>query len=225
MPESVTDRPTKSHEYVFLLSKSEKYFYDADAIKEPSVKGDAGAGARNYVGTQGRQRLSQTETDRNEGRNKRTVWSIATKPYSGAHFAVMPPKLVEICILAGSSPQACEYCGSPWKRVMEITPMVIRKGPRAGKYGSNTTDGLTGTMLVPSETRTVGWESTCSCPNNTGSGHCVILDPFCGAGTTPLVALQYGRDYLGIELNPEYIDLAKKRIAVVQPTLWKGGVA
>jgi DNA modification methylase len=105
MPESVTDRPTKAHEYVFLLAKSQRYHYDASAISEAAVKGDAGAGARNYVaGSVGnqRKRLSQTEVDRTL-RNKRTVWTVASQSFAGSHFATMPPTLVEPCILAGSS--------------------------------------------------------------------------------------------------------------------------
>ena len=105
MPESVRDRPTKAHEYVFLLSKSGRYFYDADAIAEGAVKGDAGAGARNYVpgSANGRERLQQTTMDRTS-RNRRTVWTITTKPYPEAHFATFPPELPELCIKAGSAP-------------------------------------------------------------------------------------------------------------------------
>ncbi len=113
MPESVTDRPTKAHEYLFLLSKSERYYYDADAIREPAIyagvtvkasdpltaknaqKGDYGATALGFT---------QHDTTVAEGRNKRTVWNIATKPYPGAHFATYPEELVEPCILAGSKP-------------------------------------------------------------------------------------------------------------------------
>lgn len=101
MPESVTDRCTKAHEYVFLLSKSARYYFDADAIREDSVKGDAIAGARNYTGINGRERLSQTEDDRINGRNRRSVWTIPTQPYAAAHFATFPQKLIEPCIKAG----------------------------------------------------------------------------------------------------------------------------
>ena len=102
MPESVQDRCTKAHEYIFLLSKSPKYFYDADAIKEPVENpgnprkfrdGDANATLRNDEG-----RLYIPKDDR----NKRSVWSVPVKPYSGAHFAVFPSELIEPCIMAGS---------------------------------------------------------------------------------------------------------------------------
>jgi len=112
MPESVTDRPTKSHEYLFLLSKSARYFYDADAIAEPSADIE-GSTARYKVPFGGIKAETLKASgygntkvcgarDFNGFRNKRTVWTIATQPYSGAHFATFPPKLVEPCILAGS---------------------------------------------------------------------------------------------------------------------------
>jgi hypothetical protein len=107
MPESVTDRPTKAHEYVFLLSKSPRYFYDAEAIKEPAedIGRENGRDGRDEderarpPGARARTlaRLDYTE----RGRNKRSVWTVATQPYPGAHFATFPPKLIEPCILAG----------------------------------------------------------------------------------------------------------------------------
>lgn len=131
MPESVTDRPTTSHEHVFLLAKSKSYYYDADAVREPHLHG--GDGLTKH------ERLSNNPTLANgmspasisqsgwtamkgnpAGRNKRTVWTIATAPYSGAHFATFPPKLVEPMILAGTSERgACPECGGPWVRCVE----------------------------------------------------------------------------------------------------------
>lgn len=123
MPESVRDRCTKAHEYLFLLAKSERYHFDADAIEEQAAsKGGGGM------------------------RNKRDVWTVPTRPFKGAHFATFPPALIEPCILAGSRPGD------------------------------------------------------------------VVLDPFGGAGTTALVALQHGRDSVYIELNPEYAVLARDRL-------------
>jgi DNA modification methylase len=115
MPESVTDRPTKSHEYVFLLTKSERYFYDAEAIREPNQGGMSGGRQyaqanglklekRNTNGQPDGQGHNMYALDNPAGRNARSVWSIATMPYAGAHFATMPEKLAERCILAGSRP-------------------------------------------------------------------------------------------------------------------------
>lgn len=166
MPESCLDRPTKSHEYLFLLAKAERYYYNTNAIREPLKEstlvreklGYRHAFANQFRGSPTDKRFPDGKTlDRVsplEGRNKRSVWHINASPYSEAHFAVMPPKLAEICILAGSRPGD------------------------------------------------------------------LVLDPFAGAGTTLIVAQQHGRDYLGIELNADYIRLAEKRIEHVQQNLW-----
>ncbi len=108
MPESVTDRCTKAHEYVFLLSKSDRYFFDAEAIKEPSAyPGDNRASRRDlrkeidpFCADNGSR--ARTGNPTGETRNRRSVWTVATKPYAGAHFATFPPDLIEPCILAGS---------------------------------------------------------------------------------------------------------------------------
>lgn len=101
MPESVTDRPSTAHEYVFLLAKGERYWYDHKAVRQPATKGDSHAGARNYSSSSGRERLAQSEDDRAEGRNLRSVWAIPTQPYAGQHFAAFPEQLAATCILAG----------------------------------------------------------------------------------------------------------------------------
>lgn len=189
MPESVTDRPTKAHEYLFLLAKSERYYYDAEAIKEPCqpdtphryLRGrgddhkwaDGGPGGQTIAtnkpgslfavtGRKSGNKIRKTNDgtrsrtnnhlgssvpweDTGKGRNKRSVWTLSTKPYKGAHFATFPPKLIEPCILAGSRPGD------------------------------------------------------------------VVLDCFAGSGTAPVLAYQLGRRGVGIELKPEYIDLAYQR--------------
>lgn len=240
MPESVKDRPTKSHEYLFLLSKSEQYYYNSEAIKEPNTGNMPWGMKRKAVhgpedmkhggmwSTRGNLDAAGSDPSRwsQGGRNKRSVWSIPTMPYPGSHFAVMPQKLVEPCILAGSSPCACEHCLAPWERVTEAT------GERRTSHWAHGTDrkteiakgkhGKTSTLVTGYQNVycTVGWQPTCTCRDNTGSGKCIILDCFMGAGTTALVALQHGRNYTGIEINPDYVKLIEKRIAHVQQNLW-----
>jgi len=124
MPESVTDRCTKAHEYLFLLTKNARYFYDAEAVKEPAICGHNGSSFVSEYDIATKRRLGQaprpsqkkgsfggkwTKMDGNDSfravvdtRNRRSVWTVATQPYSGAHFATFPPKLIEPCILAGS---------------------------------------------------------------------------------------------------------------------------
>ncbi len=117
MPESVTDRPTKSHEYIFLLSKSARYCYDHEAVKEPYAESTLKQIQKAYTGqatkdydAAGAQNPSDTKRrviesiKRNNGRNRRSVWTVTTAPYKGAHFATFPPKLIEPCVLAGSRP-------------------------------------------------------------------------------------------------------------------------
>ena len=105
MPESVTDRPTKAHEYLFLLTKSERYYYDAEAIREDGptyIRKASGYVGFNATHTGNNQKGGFADRDTiTEGRNKRTVWTVATSPYAEAHFATFPPKLIEPCILAG----------------------------------------------------------------------------------------------------------------------------
>lgn len=157
MPENVNDRPTKSYEHIFLLSKSSKYYYDSEAIAEPlkdcsierSERGRSGH--TKYSVQFGNQAINR---ERKSGgkckkltRNKRDVWSVSTNSYRmSEHFAMFPERLIEPCILAGS--------------------------PIGG----------------------------------------IVLDPFFGSGTTGVVAKRLGREYIGIDLNPEYCKLAQKRI-------------
>lgn len=179
MPESVRDRPTRAHEYLFLLSKSSRYHYDATAIREPSV----GQSEHDLTGTgyqapgQTRQSGNRVKRDKQRGhsrrhagfndrwdamtkaeqgargRNKRDVWSVAVKGFRGEHYATYPVDLIEPCILAGA--------------------------PEGG----------------------------------------VVLDPFCGSGTTGVAAIRHMRRFFGIELNPEYVAMAKRRISEDAPLL------
>lgn len=196
MPESVTDRCTKAHEYVFLLTKSARYFYDAEAVKEectPDMQRRAAAG----------------HTRGWNGRNRRSVWTISTTPYSGAHFATMPPDLVEPCILAGTSERGCcPTCGKPWERVVERTAMVLDRSERTHERGRTRTSE---TMLEPPISATTGWRPSCECGGDPVP--CIVLDPFLGSGTTIRVANTHRRIGWGIELNPQYIELVQERIS------------
>ena len=221
MPESVLDRPTRNHEYIFLLSKKERYFYDIDAVREPH-KGDSVARSKRgrsddhkYVDGPGGQSINSDEGLEQAchpgGKNKRTVWNVNPKPYAGAHFAVWPEKLVEPMILAGSGAKGCcSKCGAALKRVvdketyreksetreMDKTPLnVVRAGWRDGGPKTNT----------------VGWEKVCNC-TDAEIVRCVVLDPFSGSATTGAVALKHGRDYIGLDKNDAYVGLAEARL-------------
>ena len=110
MPESVRDRCTKAHEYIFLLSKSQKYYYDMDAVKEPAIHsgrvvkatGNESKNANAGFGSDTKKGFTERDILVGETRNRRSVWTVTTKPYSGAHFATFPPDLIEPCVLAGA---------------------------------------------------------------------------------------------------------------------------
>jgi len=226
MPESVTDRCTKAHEYIFLLSKSQHYYYDHEAIKEPAAydgrkdtflkgspkyeKGVVPGQVEHPMAAKGHERWKKNERGEYV-RNKRSVWTIPTKPFKEAHFAVFPPDLIEPCILAGTSPRACEICGAPWERVVEREPMEIKRSGRGVALGNYGKTAASGTMTKPATSVTTGWRPTCTCQNE-GKGRCIVLDPFMGSGTTGMVAAMHQRNFIGFELNPEYCKMAEKRI-------------
>ena len=239
MPESVADRPTKSHEYLFLLTKAERYYYDAQAIAEPLApislsqialaekRGDMGEinpnrkGLDASYGDGGKSRANSGAHFRGagmnaSGRNARSVWTIATQPYSGAHFATFPEEMARRCILAGSSAKACEHCGAPWERVVETPKIPAELRNRTDVKMDFHTRAVGGGQKVQdwrdaNPPQTVGWQPTCGC-TNTGSATSVVLDPFGGSGTTAAVATGHGRRALYIDLNPAYLELARQRI-------------
>lgn len=220
MPESVLDRPTKSHEYIFLFSKQAKYFFDQDAVREPMAPASKARYAYSFGGPKSE---TLTALERNgagtrthpigdreptDGRNIRSVWIIPTQPFSEAHFAVYPPALVRRCLLAGTSAHGvCGECGAPWERIVErgqTTGRTSQNGFGNGELGSSSRFG-------DSHVTTVGWQPTCK--HNAEVKRPVVLDPFCGSGTTGLVAYDLNCDFIGIEINPEYVSMAEERLS------------
>jgi DNA modification methylase len=228
MPESVRDRPTKAHEYVFLLSKQPRYYYDAEAVREatsphsdfrttPRTGSPPSAAAYGSLERSNiRSRLGCGSVGNSSGRNARTVWTITPRPFKGAHFATFPAELAERCIKAGSSERGkCPECGAVWVRVVERETMVLAKSARSEAMGEYDRTCTSGKMVSPPRSITAGWRPTCS--HDLEPVPDVVLDPFAGAGTVGLVCQRLGRDHLGIELNPEYRQMAIDRIASDSP--------
>jgi DNA modification methylase len=222
MPEPVLDRCTKAHEYVFLLTKREWYFYDAVAIAEAAVGDTPGnvnhKGKTAYEGGDDKMRTKAglTKIGAVTTRNRRSVWTISTKPCKKAHFAVMPPDLAEVCILAGTSAEGCcAACGAPWERVVERERVATRPGTDTKVTGDSMTDGNRDPERHVTDVRTVGWQPTCKC--NAAKTPCTVLDPFGGAGTTALVSQLHERDSVICELNEKYAKIAQKRIGKANP--------
>lgn len=313
MPESVTDRCTKAHEYIFLLTKSSKYYYDNEAIKEKAV-GERWGG-NNPINTEKSKDLdnqfSGLTRDRKmlyENRNKRSVWTVTTKPFKGAHFATFPMELIKPCVLAGCPEKACAECGEPFinKPIYEYNDNISKTSVTHGKYSNQETESANrqglhanrGNKLIevrenlPKQSilvsflkdrtsakklaectdiplsklehwfrndktgfayptindwnkvreyindfseefyvidkclletelkndaidskKVVGYklEKQCDCDTSeTKRG--VVLDPFGGSATTGIVAEGNDRDSIMLELNSDYIDIAKQRI-------------
>ncbi len=249
MPESVRDRPTKAHEYMFLLTKKGRYYYDQEAVREEQSTpidtkahqrfGAPGGKAEHVYG----HKVSGDKWVPSGKRNLRSVWTIPTQPFPDAHFATFPEALVVPCVKAGTSEKGCcPECGAGWVRVVERTndPDSSAKGSRFDKGKTGARDG--GERTQPGERtlkQTTGWKPSCTCPHpehgdvreftdqkigergsityldDPPTVPCTVLDPFLGSGTTALVSARLGRDCIGVELSPEYVEIAQKRLDAV----------
>lgn len=249
MPSPVQDRMTCAHEHIFLMAKSDRYFFDLDAIRVPHTFGsydDEG----NF--TPGQRWLSETgdRTDRKldmtegqlgtmagpprrfgrglynaGGKNPGDVWSMATQPFPGAHFAVFPPTLPERCIKAGTPEYGCcGECGAPWQRVKQygerpddgasngIAPELRSGGTRQRDHS-----GRGGNVLAARPVLDEWWEPSCACGEGAPLHRSVVLDPFSGSGTTGMAAMDLGRDYIGIDRNDKYLGMAAARVIGDKP--------
>lgn len=228
MPESVEDRPTKAHEYIFILAKSARYFWDQEAVREklitrlhsPGNKPAFGVVKRNDFGTDRMNAIWGSPA----GRNLRSVWTITTQPTSEAHFAVFPEAIPERCIKAGSSAGGvCPKCGKPYERIVKKPDMAERPTRKAAKQdGQRIHQNWDGFPQASGQAyqnwrdehpnETIGWQPACKC--NAGDPvPAIVLDPFFGSGTTGKVAARLGRKYVGVELSWKYIeDICANRI-------------
>jgi len=209
MPEGMENRCTKSHEYIFLFAKSRDYYYDQDSIRENPVtnnKSPSGAGRPRYSDDQMGSCPSGSVNTHPAGRNKRSVWSIPTQGYPGAHFAAFPEKLIEPCILVGTSEHGCcAQCKAPWERQTESDGDWQ---PTCECYGRITKTKIkvlqNNKREVEIEKTVMNYESELSLQDHPIIP-CTVLDPFVGSGTTVKVAIQHGRHGIGIDLSEKYL--------------------
>jgi len=284
MPESIRDRCTRAHEFIFHLAKSERYFYGMEAVREPCVSGLSDIakmqeqrtrlGGKHLINPDPLNKANAaTNIGRKRGvgdpsgRNMRTVWRLGksgTRMDWGEvqHFATYPEELPKRCILAGTSEYGvCADCGAPWERIVGEPEPTGGRG--SGNKERKVADGGEGERLnthmgssipwKPAMRNTLVWQPTCEChgtiereefdelvPELDDDGEptgevsevtrsrttyrptiplaehprakAIVLDPFMGSGTTAFVAAQLNRDFCGIEMNPAYADIARKRV-------------
>jgi len=232
LPESVTDRPTKSHEYIFLMSKKANYFYDADAVRENysdsyrndnrHKTGSTDKNIKNGYNDALAQNPKQIHRLFNKplgnGRNLRDVWTIPTQSCSFAHFATFPTALVDKCLMAGTAEKTCAVCGWGWERIVEPTEEYKKL---LGTWTKDTDKDKTlrkqigfaantKSVAVTAQYKTIGFRPACDC--NGGVGRSIVLDPFGGTGTVALRAKELGRRFIHIDLSEKYNEYAKRRL-------------
>jgi site-specific DNA-methyltransferase (cytosine-N4-specific) len=193
-PESIRDRPTRSHEHLLLFSRTDRYFFDAHAVQEPGTYSPV--------------------------RNVRSVWTINNDPVDDLHWSTFAPELAERCIRASTSDYgACPRCGTPWHRVLRrereyhhvtSAPGKSKLGPYANQTGSGKgSHDIRHGVLTRSST--IGWEPGCDCEAGTPTP-CVVLDCFAGSGTTLVVARDLKRHAVGIEIDRRAVAIARRRL-------------
>lgn len=234
-------RPTDSYEIILMLTKTDNYYCDKEAVMEPIAPSTIGRGKVDFGGAKGREyqpddsdpnfrngseqwgrTYDYAESNSNGGRNLRSVWSFPTAPGKFNHYAAYPPRLPELCVKSSTSEKGCcPECGAPWSRVIEKLEV-----PHDGSTDCKNPDEQGNSRRLAlmrqaarergeeysNKSKTVSWKSTCSCDAG-DPVPCRVLDPFSGAGTTALVCERLGLDSFSIDTSAEYIELSRKRLA------------
>ncbi len=229
MPQSVKDRLNDTTEAIFHLVKNKEYWYDLDAIREEHEAREWSKDERKRGWDNGEGQPQHVRCGNNPaGKNPGDVFEITTKPFPEAHFAVYPPELCEKPIKATVPPKVCVECGAPYEREVErkgLSDEEIRQHfPERDCGVSSDRNDQTKHQINHGERQELkkklgkdsefkGWNTTCDCDTDTTRSG-IILDPFAGAGTTLLKAKELGRKFVGIELNPEYADMARARVGL-----------
>lgn len=235
MPSSIKDRFTVDFEKVFLFVKSKRYWFETqlepakyDGRKETLMKGSEKY-QRSILPDQSEQALAARAHERwqrnDRGqylRNKRTVWRVPTKPYKEAHFATYPPALIEPMLRAGCPEFVCKKCDAPREKIFRYLNKPTRTGRGSEQLKKDRANGLLASQggtsssrpdcsVYPTPKELAGY-TDCGC--NAGFESGIVLDPFIGSGTTAVVARQLNRNFVGIEINSEYITMAERRLGI-----------
>lgn len=226
VPSPVKDRFVNSWEHIFFFSKSGKYYFDLDAVRVPHVSRGlfANCDQKQKADKQMGKCKSLTPQDLSVigcpgGKVPDDLWNIAVACLKEAHFAVFPPKLIEMPMLAGCPKQVCKKCGIPKLQRTEggnmnafnIRVRDVKKGRIKHTNRKASNKEITGYCEKDYISKPIV-KTVLGCKCNAGFALGVVLDPFMGSGTTAVVAKRHGRDFLGLELNPDYIKIAKKRL-------------
>lgn len=200
MPDGAKDRPCRSHEYVFMFTKKAKYYYDYFNIMEfcqNNITNKTRFGARNAEGTY--RNDTEREVSQANKKQKRSVWTLPVSSYKGHHFATYPQELIEPCIKSSIPDKGCcSKCKAPYERIVEKVQV-----PHDCKEG----------YVV--QLRGDKWIAQCDCKQEITKSY--VLDPFMGSGTTALVSLKNNANFIGIEINPKYLEIARNRIRKFEP--------
>lgn len=233
MPESVTDRPTKSHEHIYLFAKEPHYFYDQEAVREPAASlgtekrmdriaygGKSNPPERMFSGNASYFGYSP------DGRNMRDVWHLSPEASTADHFAAYPTEIPRRCILAGCPEKCCASCGAPYERLIEKSGGTIGKSWH--DHANDLERGMHQAVGHPGGVGNArseagqayqridrGLHATCNC--NAGTRPGIVLDMFSGTATTLVVARKLGRHFIGCDLNPDYVEMSRKRLAQSDP--------
>jgi DNA modification methylase len=224
IPVSVKDRFTVDFDKVYFFTKSKQYYFEMqyDPVKEPNMARLARSAENPTRPTRSHSSRKVTGNVRSEdsvqtGRNKRTVWTIPAHGFKEAHFATYPEKLVELPLQSGCPAFVCTSCGKPREKIRRVSyenHLNADGTPVSGGdiKGRSAQFGTLGFSFEHRARRTIRDEGYTDCGCAAGFEPGVVLDPFMGSGTTAAVALKLERSFVGIELNPEYIRMAKRRI-------------
>ena len=232
-------RPTTSHEYIFMMTKTDRYFADGEAVREEHLEPWRGKGEKERInyntgGIIGRGRVGEYSDGIRQynpaGRNVRSVWTFSTQPYPGSHFATFPEELPRRCLKASTSERGCcPKCGAAWARVVESKQTGdMRWSENGGLHRANVPDMevspssvfRTGSWNINT---TLGWLPTCDCPPH-DPAPMTILDPFAGSGTTGVVARELGHHFIGLDLSFAYLnEQARSRLELDRLAEWTEG--